>query len=110
VNVSIVNESPGTFVRGSNSSFVYLIGSDLKLTCSTTSTPAANSVFRWDSSTGFFAGEVLGQTISVTIQKSGIHMIVCTYIVDGREYNSDPIEIRVTGKSGDHCNYTATNA
>ena len=84
----------------SYSSLVHLIGSDLNLTCSTTSTPVVNSVFRWRCSTGYLAGVEMGQTISVTLQESGV--IVCAYAVDGIEYASDPIEFNVTGKSSDH--------
>ena len=93
VNISIVNETPGMFATGNNNSFMYFVGSVLKLTCSITSTPVANSEFRWRCSSGCLAGMDIGQTITITVQQSG--MIVCSYTVDGIEYDSDPIEIHV---------------
>ena len=98
MNVFIVNETPGIFGGGNNNSFVYFIGSQLSLTCLITSTPVTNSEFRWRCSTGCLNGVEIGQTINVTVEQGG--MITCAYIVDGIEYSSDPIEIRVpvTGK------------
>ena len=90
----MLNESPGMVVDGSNSSF-HLVGSNLNMSCSITSTPVANSEFRWKCSTGCLDGVETGQTIIVTAQQSGV--IVCAYTVDGVEYNSDPIQIHVTG-------------
>ena len=97
MNVSIVNESPGIF-GGENNSFQYFIGTQLSLTCLITSTPVANSEFRWRCSTGCLNGVELGQTINLTVQQGGV--IFCAYTVDDIEYSSDPIEIRepVTGK------------
>ena len=97
MNLSIVNETPDIF-GGENNSFVYFIGSQLSLTCSITSTPVANSEFRWRCSTGCLNGVEVGQTINTTVQQGGL--IFCAYTVDGIEYSSDPIEIRVpvTGK------------
>ena len=98
MNVSIVNESPGIFGGGINNSFVYFIGSQLSLTCLLTSTPVTDSEFRWRCSTGCLNGVETGQTINVTVQQGGL--VFCAYTVDGIEYSSDPIEIRVpvTGK------------
>ena len=76
-----------------NNSFTYFVGSVLDLTCSIISTPVANSEFRWKCSSGCLAGTESGQTISITVQQS--EMIVCSYTVDGIEYDSDPIEIHV---------------
>ena len=96
MNVSIVlNESPHMFVDGSNSSF-HLVGSNITMSCSITSTPVANSEFRWKCSTGCLGGVETGQTITVTAQQSGV--IVCAYTVDGIEYNSDPTQIHISGK------------
>ena len=97
MNLSILNETPDIF-GGENNSFGYFIGSQLSLTCSITSTPVANSEFRWRCSTGCLNGVEVGQTINPTVQQGGV--IFCAYTVDGIEYSSDPIEIRVpiTGK------------
>ena len=97
VNVSIINETPGIFGR-ENNSFAYFIGSQLSLTCLITSTPVANSEFKWRCSTGCLNGVKVGQTINLTVQQGGA--IFCAYTVDGIEYSSDPIEISIpiTGK------------
>ena len=95
VNVSIVlNDSPYMFVDGSNSSF-HLVGSNITMLWLIKSTPFANSEFRWKRSTGCLGGVETGQKITVTAQQSGV--IVCTYTADGIEYNSDPIQIHITG-------------
>ena len=97
MNVSIINETPEIFGGENNNSFVYFIGSQLSLTCLIASTPVTNSEFRWRCSTGCLNGVEIGQTINVTVEQDG--MIICAYTVDGVEYSSDPIEIRVlTGK------------
>ena len=98
VNISIVNEPSGFFGGGSNNSFVYFVGTQLRLTCLITSTPVTNSEFRWRCSTDCLNGVEVGQTINVTVEQGG--MITCAYTVDSVEYSSDPIEIRVpvTGK------------
>ena len=97
VKVSIVSDTPGIFAGGSNNnSFIHLVGSNIRLTCSITSTPATNSMFKWRCSTGCLVDVKMEQTISANIQKSG--EIFCAYTVDDIEYSSDPIEINVTGK------------
>ena len=97
MQLSIVSEPPGTLIGGiNNNSFVHVVGSNLTLTCLISSTPVDNSVFKWRCSTGCLASVEMGQKISVMMQKSG--MIFCAYTVNGVEYNSDPIEINVTGK------------
>lgn len=97
VKVAVLTNPPGVPSGGiSNNSFTHTLGSSIMLTCSISSTPAANSVFKWSYSTGCLADVEMQQTVSVTLQKSG--EIFCAYTVDGIEYYSDPIEIIVTGK------------
>ena len=86
----------------SNNSFTHVLGSSIMLTCSISSTPAANSVFKWSCSTGCLADVEMEQTISVTLHKSGEIFCAYTSTVDGVEYYSDPIEIIVTGKLCKH--------
>lgn len=97
MQLSVISKPPGIFIGGiNNNSFVHVVGSNLTLTCLIGSTPVANSVYKWRCSTGCLVGTKMEQTVTVTIQKSG--MIFCASAVDGIEYNSDPIEINVTGK------------
>ena len=99
MKVTVVNDPPGVFDSGRNkNSFEHLVGSNIKLTCSISTTPAANSMFKWRCSTGCLEGVKMEQTINVTMQKSG--EIFCAYTIDGVGYNSNSIGIYVAGKLG----------
>ena len=96
VKVAVDTNPLGVPTGGSiNNSFIHALGSSIMLTCSISSIPAANSVFKWSCSTECLVGVEMEQTISVTLQISG--EISCAYTIDGAEYYSDPLEIIVTG-------------
>ena len=106
MKVAVVTDPPGIPTGdNSNNSFTHVLGSSIMFTCSISSAPAANSVFKWSCSTGCLVGVKMEQTVSVTLQMSG--EIVCAYAVDGAEVYSDPIGIIIiTGKLSTVRTYT----
>ena len=86
-----------------NNTLKYLIGSDLNLTCAVTPTPPSNSVFNWSCSTGCFADMEMGQTISIAmLNESDSGEIICSFMFDGLQYESDPFNLQVVGEC--YCN------
>ena len=97
-HVSIITDSPGFPVDGSNNAIEYLVGSDLNLTCLVTPTPPAGSEFSWNCSTGCFADMRMEQTINVTNMTSmDSGSITCSYTVSNLDYHSEPLDLLVTG-------------
>ena len=79
--------------------FEYHAGSDFTLTCMVTPTPPSDSEFRWSCSTGCVVDGKIGQTINITeLRLTDSGDVNCSVFVDGFEYTSKPIELRVIGK------------
>jgi len=112
--VTITSNPAGTLVSGSTNTFNYPILSSVSLTCSVTSNGGAftgSATFRWDT-TGCYTNNAHNggrprcfpngrttQTVTgndLTAEDAGV--ISCTATINGVEYTSDLMTIRISGE------------
>jgi len=77
----------------------YSVGSNITLTCIVTPTPPPDSEFSWSCSTECFVDMEIEQSVNISeLEVTDSGELNCSVIVDGVEYTSETVELRVTGK------------
>ena len=78
--------------------FEYTIGNNATLTCVISPTPPSDSEFYWSCSIGCSFDKKAGQTINIELELTDSGKLNCTVMIDGMEYTSKSVELRVIGK------------
>ena len=95
----MISDPPGSFINGNDSSFRYLVGSDVNVTCLVTPAPPSDSEYSWSCSTGCFVDMEIEQSVYVSeLELTDEGILNCSVMIDGVEFVSDPFELVVLGK------------
>lgn len=95
-NISIITTPVGYPALGTNNTYDYLSGTNLKLTCSVVPAPPFGSLFSWRCSTGCFADMRTTQSIYISnLRKTNTGVLNCSAIIDGVQYFSGPFGLQV---------------
>ena len=117
-NVTIVTHPAGVPVDGQNNTFDYPILTSVTLMCIATAvdgSPANVTSYRWNvvncyNDTGdypcFYSQNQTSQNITHNLLARDSGTVNCTATIDGTNYTSDPLTLRISGKLGKYIHFS----